>query len=445
MITPSRPTVVLLAASNPVDRAVFESDLLRAGFRVHVADTVDGALEIAASGGVQVLVMDLGLQGGGGFSLCRKLADDEKSTIPAVALSKRAVDPEVRQIGADCGVETFLEPPHSVGQLRAAVEQALARARRRLGWDGKYSQSGDLASWSVADLIRYMEYYGWGGTVSTRSSAGSGVLHFKDGSLTNASLGSESGERALAPMLTWEAGHFTLRHEPNEDGKRSTRPGRNIHRSTADVLEEYLDRAVDTQRRLAMLPGAEVPHRLEVGRAHWLEPEVRDRLARALDGNLTLGEALRSAKIADRATLAKVERLLKEGAIRPVTGVILDTRTTSSPPPQTADAPPQDLDARFDPQDRIERTGKTVRRKLQLTRRTHADEPEQFSDVEPESVARKQRRQKQMLGWLALFALVVTITVAVLAFRSGNKGDVDTRVIDDEPSQTSEDITASEQ
>lgn len=431
----ARRTRILLASTSSVDRAVMEADLLHFFYDVETAGNVEEALEIAEATDVDVIVTDLGLSGGGGFSLCRAVNSNERD-VPAIAVAPRQVDAEVRRMGNECGVRSFLELPVASGQLRAVIERLLAHALRSNHRQRAHRLQGDIATWSVADVVRYMEHFAWSGDAAFKGLEESGSLHFRDGTLTSAERSGHLGERALVPMLSWRAGTFTLEHEPVEgpSGPR-VRPPRNIHRSTTDVLVDGLARAVARERFMKGLPGLELPQRLDPRRARELgmETELIQRLAEALDGRRTLGEALHAAEADDEAHLRQVRRLVEAGAIRPVTGVVGPPEPEPEPPkPFLEQLPVGDTSGTY------ERQGATVRRKLSLrsTSSSGAGKVERFSEFDdPDVVRRKRRKQVITLTWLSIGAVLLALLIGYYVSRSPDEG-VEVRVIDDVPAET---------
>jgi len=453
-------TRILLASSSSLDRAVLEANLLKAGYKVALASTVDEAKAAASLYEVDVVVADVGLSGGGGFSLCRKLLNDGVR-LPAVGMSGRPVDPEVRGIGLQCGMETFIEAPFSLGQLRAAIELVLTRDRLRNSRDRGHIVSGGLGAWTVADLIRYMDFYGWTGKLSMSRADGHGTLHFRDGTLTNAALGELNGERAVLTMLSWNEGLFTLTHEPADGPVGPTvRPPRNIHRGIEDMLLDALGTSAEMARDLVLLPGLAVEHTMDSDRAREIaDEELVSRLDAVLDGSRTLREALHAAQVEDKAELEQIFAMVNDGALHPIGQVggrapVLQlaaagkpaprSRTVHPAPKQTSASrsrPPVEAVPAIEPEPEeaerdqgtgIEVHGRTVSRKLSFSQKSKTvdPQPDTFAELEPGGHG-DRRGRATMMTWLSVAAIVAVVIIAWVALRDNTSEIPEVKVLDD--------------
>jgi two-component system KDP operon response regulator KdpE len=97
------------------------------GFEVLSASTAEEALDIAATGGPHVAIIDLLLPDAHGIELCRQLRD--WSEMPILVLS--AVGEEQTKIEAlHAGADDYVTKPFGPGELVARVHAALRRAGR---------------------------------------------------------------------------------------------------------------------------------------------------------------------------------------------------------------------------------------------------------------------------------------------------------------------------
>ena len=110
------------------------------GRRVSAASSGPEGLERVRSGSFDLVILDVGLPGLDGFTLCRMIRT-EGFTMPVVMLTARdAVDDRVE--GFECGADDYVVKPFSLRELAARVEAHLRRAGR--GEDGML-RVGDLA------------------------------------------------------------------------------------------------------------------------------------------------------------------------------------------------------------------------------------------------------------------------------------------------------------
>ena len=300
---------VLLCRADAVDRAILHADLVRLGYDVVAVGDAPTALEMLHR--ATIVVTDLELPGGGGFSVCRAAAE-RGSPVTAIGLSLRPVDAELRRIGGECGMAELLEHPASGRQVHAAIELVRARDARRLvpGVDGLVR--GDLSVWSLADVTRWVETQKLTARVELRREPHKGTLHCREGAITYAEQASLQGEQAFQRMLLWRTGTFSIRTE--SEGTVAVRPPRNIHRPSRAVLIDGLAAASERDRLLRELPAS--PYRVQP----LMAGQVDAALAAALDGRRSLAEALEAAGLDDLLGVQLAGSLIRAGALVPAPG-----------------------------------------------------------------------------------------------------------------------------
>jgi two-component system copper resistance phosphate regulon response regulator CusR len=109
------------------DAALLE--VLESGFREHRIDVVTARTfhegrEKAALGTYAVIILDVGLPGGSGFDLCKRIRANGISTPVLMLTARDAVDDRV--YGLESGADDYLTKPFAFKELLARV-QALAR------------------------------------------------------------------------------------------------------------------------------------------------------------------------------------------------------------------------------------------------------------------------------------------------------------------------------
>ncbi|MGH2590998.1 MAG: response regulator transcription factor [Actinomycetota bacterium] len=113
---------VLLVEDEDRIASFIEKGLLRSGFDVHRVGTGSAALE-AASDGVDIVVLDLGLPDIDGLEVLRTLREAE-NFLPVVILTARD-DIDDRVAGLDLGADDYVPKPF-------AIDELVARLRARL-------------------------------------------------------------------------------------------------------------------------------------------------------------------------------------------------------------------------------------------------------------------------------------------------------------------------
>jgi DNA-binding response OmpR family regulator len=118
-------TCVLLAEddssiSEPLARA-----LRREGYDVDVSADGPGALEAAQAGGIDLIVLDIGLPRLDGLEVCRRLRSNGQS-VPVLILTARADEVDT-VIGLDAGADDYVTKPFRLAELLARVRALLRR------------------------------------------------------------------------------------------------------------------------------------------------------------------------------------------------------------------------------------------------------------------------------------------------------------------------------
>src|SRR5688572_28594315 len=118
-------TRVLLAEddasiSEPLARA-----LRREGYEVEVREDGPTALDAGTQGGVDLVVLDLGLPGMDGLEVARRLRA-EGLTVPILILTARADEVDT-VVGLDAGADDYVTKPFRLAELLARVRALLRR------------------------------------------------------------------------------------------------------------------------------------------------------------------------------------------------------------------------------------------------------------------------------------------------------------------------------
>ena len=118
-------TSVLLAEddvsiSDPLARA-----LRREGYEVNVSADGPTTLDAALAGGVDLIVLDLGLPRLDGLEVCRRLRSEGQS-VPVLILTARADEVDT-VIGLDAGADDYVTKPFRLAELLARVRALLRR------------------------------------------------------------------------------------------------------------------------------------------------------------------------------------------------------------------------------------------------------------------------------------------------------------------------------
>ena len=116
--------------------------LKKNGFDVDVARTIKEAEKrIAKSSDFDILLFDVTLPDGNGFTLCEKLRESGNQ-VPIIFLT--ASDEETSVIrGLDCGGDDYITKPFRLGELCSRIRALLRRSNRK-NEEGNILRSGEL-------------------------------------------------------------------------------------------------------------------------------------------------------------------------------------------------------------------------------------------------------------------------------------------------------------
>jgi two-component system, OmpR family, KDP operon response regulator KdpE len=140
-------TPILVVDDEPAIRRLLRTSLTAEGFEVIEADTAQKALELAASGKAEILILDLGLPDLDGLDVIRRLRASG-SKLPIIVLSSRG-DERGKVEALDLGADDYVTKPFGIAELVARIRTALRHRFQEQGSEPVF-QSGDL----TCDLVR---------------------------------------------------------------------------------------------------------------------------------------------------------------------------------------------------------------------------------------------------------------------------------------------------
>ena len=118
-------TSVLLAEDDPAISEPLARALRREGYEVDVAADGPGTLEAAKNGGIDLIVLDIGLPRIDGLKVCRRIRSAGQS-VPVLILTARADEVDT-VIGLDAGADDYVTKPFRLAELLARVRALLRR------------------------------------------------------------------------------------------------------------------------------------------------------------------------------------------------------------------------------------------------------------------------------------------------------------------------------
>lgn len=118
-------SVVLLAEDDSAIAEPLSRALRREGYDVHVVADGPAALDSARAGGVDILVLDLGLPGMDGLEVCRRLRATGRG-LPVLMLTARSDEVDF-VVGLDAGADDYVAKPFRLAELLARIRALLRR------------------------------------------------------------------------------------------------------------------------------------------------------------------------------------------------------------------------------------------------------------------------------------------------------------------------------
>jgi len=138
-VTPS-PHILFVEDDEDIRRLV--ADFLGAnGFRVSVARDGREMDRILGVSRIELLILDIGLPGEDGLSLCRRVRAE--SNLPVIMLTARGSEIE-RVVGLEIGADDYLSKPFSTHELLARI-RAVLRRTNALGVQPRAGRSAVLS------------------------------------------------------------------------------------------------------------------------------------------------------------------------------------------------------------------------------------------------------------------------------------------------------------
>lgn len=147
MTKASSPQIILVVDDEPPIRRFLRASLAAQGYHITEAENGKNALALLERGGIDLVVLDLGLPDIDGVEVLRKIRVSGAST-PVIVLSSRN-DEAVKVKALDLGADDYVTKPFGIDELLARIRTAF---RHRLHEQGEKPlfRSGDL----TVDLLR---------------------------------------------------------------------------------------------------------------------------------------------------------------------------------------------------------------------------------------------------------------------------------------------------
>ncbi len=121
-------TRLLLIEDNRDILANLADYLTLKGYETDCAENGLAGIHLAATQHYDLIVLDVMLPGMDGYSLCQRLRESERSSVPVIMLTARD-SLEDRLQGFRAGTDDYLTKPFALSELAARIEAVLKRSR----------------------------------------------------------------------------------------------------------------------------------------------------------------------------------------------------------------------------------------------------------------------------------------------------------------------------
>jgi len=122
------PTILVVEDERPIARVLIDN-LEFDGYTVLAAYDGIGGLELALSGRVDLILLDLMLPGMNGYDVCRKIREKGLNT-PVIMLTAKGEEID-KVVGLELGADDYVTKPVGIRELLARIRAVLRRTGRQ--------------------------------------------------------------------------------------------------------------------------------------------------------------------------------------------------------------------------------------------------------------------------------------------------------------------------
>jgi CheY-like chemotaxis protein len=365
---------VLVADADPRSLRLVEMALRRAGFAVVVAATGEEAMRALAGARPQAMMVDAALPAPDGIALCRAARGEERLAGVVILVLGTDAAPAAKAQAIEAGADDYLVKPIFLKEIVQRVQHLLER--RRFSDPGlPAGLTGSVRDFGLLDVFQWIETWRKSAVLRCERAGQLARVWMRDGQVIDAELGPLGGEAAFWRLMTWESGEFRV-----DFGAAAREP--RIHCGTQAAMMESM-RRIDELGRMVQETPLEAQLAVDVVRLEARLSDLPDDLngvLRSFDGVRTLRAAIDLSPMDDLATMAAVDRLLREGILRPVSRPASLQQWVSAPPLPVAAEPAVPRIVNFPPMRGLRR--ERLRREMEQARaRIASSEPVRLHHV----------------------------------------------------------------
>jgi response regulator RpfG family c-di-GMP phosphodiesterase len=202
----------LIIDPDPEESTVLELRMVEQGFDVKIARSADAARKLVAMEGVEfdLVVCEVELPDADGLAFLSEARKERWGREIAWVVHTQKQGRTEAQRAFDLGAMDFVAKPAQadvlVAKIKAMLEQ---RAQSGKGGAAK-GVSGSLREMGLPDIVQVLFHGRKTGKLNVKSAGNSGEIHFLEGAIANALLGSLTGADAFYAMVRFQEGEFAL-------------------------------------------------------------------------------------------------------------------------------------------------------------------------------------------------------------------------------------------
>jgi response regulator RpfG family c-di-GMP phosphodiesterase len=189
------------------ETTVLELRMIEQGFEVHVARSVEAALQQLRGGQFDVVVSELDLGAKDGFGLLQEARQQPWGKQLAWVIMTRRTARQDADRAFELGADDYVTKPVSGDLLVTKLKQIMERRGRNSNARGV---SGSLQEMGLPDIVQVLWHGRKTGSLRINSPEGSGEIHFVEGQVYNALFGRKRGADAFYDMVKLQTGDFAV-------------------------------------------------------------------------------------------------------------------------------------------------------------------------------------------------------------------------------------------
>ncbi len=189
------------------------SEMFRNEYEIASTTDSEQAMELAASGQPDIILLDIMMPVMDGYEVCKRLKEDVRTQdIPVIFVTAK-LEEEDELKGFEVGGVDYITKPFSINITKARVKTHLQKQLRRQEKNRSNGRimAGNLSDIGLMELLQSMEL--GGKTAKIKLKDIDGEIYLRNGCCVGARQGEHTGDTAFTRLLLMEEGEFTATFE----------------------------------------------------------------------------------------------------------------------------------------------------------------------------------------------------------------------------------------